>query len=66
MLAEVRQRLLQAQQLSKKYYDVSHRDLEFAVGDWVWLCLLHRTTQSLEPWAKGKLGPRYAGPFQVL
>ena len=65
-LAEVRERLLQAQQLSKKYYDASHRDVEFAVGDWVWLRLLHRTTQSLEPRAKGKLGPRYAGPFQVL
>ena len=36
------------------------------MGDWVWLHLLHRTTQSLEPRAKGKLGPRYAGPFQVL
>ena len=65
-LSEVRERLLQAQQLSKKYYDASHRDVEFAVGDWVWLCLLHRTAQSLEPRAKGKLGPRYAGPFQVL
>ena len=36
------------------------------MGDWVWLRWLHRTTQSLEPRAKGKLGPRYAGPFQVL
>ena len=66
VLAEVRQCLLQAQQLSKKYYDAGHRDLEFAMGNWVWLRLLHRTTQSLEPRAKGKLGPRYAGPFQVL
>jgi len=66
MLAEVRQRLLQAQQLSKKYYDAGHRDVEFQVGDWVWLRLLHRTTQSLDPRAQRKLGPRYAGPFQVL
>jgi hypothetical protein len=66
VLAEVREQLLQAQQLSKKYYDVSHRDLEYAVGDWVWLRLLHRIAQSLKPRAKGKLGPRYAGPFQVL
>jgi len=66
VLAEIRERLLQAQQISKKYYDASHRELEFAVGDWVWLRLLHRTTQSLEPRAKGKLGPRFAGPFQVL
>ena len=66
MLAEVRQRLLQVQQLSKKYYDAGLHDLEFALGDWIWLHLLHRTTKSLEPRAKGKLGPRYAGPFQVL
>jgi len=66
VLAEVRQRLLQAQELSKKYYDAAHRDLELQVGDWVWLCLLNRTTQSLEPQAKGKLGPWYAGPFHVL
>jgi len=66
LLAEVRQRLLQAQQLSKKYYDAGHRDVEFQVGDWVWLRLLHRTAQSLDPRAKRKLGPRYAGPFQVL
>ena len=66
VLAEIRERLLQAQQLSKKFYDTSHRDREFAVGDWVWLRLLHRAAQSLEPRAKGKLGPRYAGPFQVL
>jgi hypothetical protein len=66
ILAEVRQRLLQAQQLSKKYYDAHHRDAEFAVGDWVWLRLMHRTTQSLDPRAKRKLGPRYAGPFLVL
>ena len=41
--------------------------LQYAVGDWVWLCLLHRPTHSLErSRPKGKLGPRYAGPFQVL
>jgi len=66
ILAEVRQRLLQAQQLSKRYYDANHRELEFAVGDWVWLRLLHRTAQSLDPSARRKLGPRYAGSFQVL
>ncbi|XP_021303751.1 uncharacterized protein LOC110430409 [Sorghum bicolor] len=55
-----------AQQLSKCYYDASHWDVEFAVGDWVWFRLLNRTTKSLEPHTKGKLGPRYAGPFRVL
>ncbi|KAJ1262722.1 hypothetical protein BS78_09G131800 [Paspalum vaginatum] len=65
IVAEARQRLIQAQQLSK-YYDASHRDLEFQVGDWVWLRLLHRTAQSLDLKSRGKLGPRYAGPFRVL
>ncbi|XP_020200029.1 uncharacterized protein [Aegilops tauschii subsp. strangulata] len=35
MLAEVWQRLLQAQQLAKHYYDDHHREAEFAMGDWV-------------------------------
>jgi hypothetical protein len=52
ILAESCERLLQAQHLSKKYYNASHRDLEFTVGDWVWLRLLHRTAQSLEPRTK--------------
>jgi hypothetical protein len=66
ILAEVRQRLLQAQELSKKYYNAGHRDVEFAVGDWVYLRLLHRTAQSLDPRAKRKLGPKFAGPFRVV
>jgi hypothetical protein len=66
VLAEVRQRLLQAQELSKKYYNAGHRDVEFAIGDWVYLRLLHRTAQSLDPRAKRKLGLKFAGPFRVL
>jgi hypothetical protein len=65
-LAEVRERLLQAQHVSKRYYDANHRDLEFVMGDWVWLCLLHHQTRTLDPRGKGKLGPRYAGPLQIL
>ena len=65
-LAEVRERLLQAQQYAKRYYDEHHRELEFAVVDWAWLRLLHRPTHSLETRPKGKLGPRYVGPLQVL
>jgi len=65
-VADVRECLLQARQLAKHYYDSHHRVLEFAVGHWVWLRLLHWPTHSLEHRPKGKLGPRYAGPFQVL
>jgi hypothetical protein len=65
-LAEVRTRLLQAQEYARCYYDAHHRPLEFAVGDWVWVQRLHRPTQSLSTGTRGKLGPRYAEPFQVL
>jgi len=65
-LADVRDRLLQAQSYAKRYYDAHHLPLEFDVGSWVWLRLLHRPAQTLAPGARGKLGPRYAGPFQVL
>jgi hypothetical protein len=66
ILTEARQRLIQAQQLAKKYYDANHRELEFDVGAWVWLRLLHRMAQSLDPCAKHKLGPQWAGPFRVI
>ena len=65
-LADVRERLLQAQAYAKRHYDAHHRLLEFAVDDWVWLCLLHQPAQSLVPGPRGKLSPRYAGPFQVV
>jgi hypothetical protein len=64
-LAEVRARLLQAQEHGWRFYDAKHRPLEFVVGDWVLLRLL-RHTQSVAPTSKGKLGPKYAGPFQVM
>ena len=45
-LANVRERLLQARQHAKHYYDVHHRELEFVVGDWVWLaCYTGRPTR---------------------
>lgn len=33
-LAEVHERLLQAQQLARQYYDANHRNLSFEEGDW--------------------------------
>jgi hypothetical protein len=35
ILTEARQRLIQAQQLARKYYDANHRELEFDIGAWV-------------------------------
>ena len=64
-LAEVRYRLLQAQAYAKESYDARHRPLELAVGDWVLLRILHRPAQSLAPGFRGKLAPRFAGPYQI-
>jgi hypothetical protein len=65
-LADVRDRLLQAQEYAEKQYDAWHRPLEFQVDDWVLLRILHRPAQSLVPGFRGKLSPRFAGPFQVV
>jgi hypothetical protein len=65
-LFDVCERLLQAQAYAKSHYDEHHRELEFQVGDWVWLRLLHSQARTLVGNKKSKLGPRYAGPFQIL
>jgi len=65
-LNDVCGRLQQAQEYARHHYDAHHRDLEFQVGDWVWLRVLHRPTQTLLPGSRGKLGPRYAGPYKIL
>lgn len=64
-LEEVHVQLLQAQDYSRRYYDAHYHQLEFSTGDWVWLHMLNRPTQSLSPGSDGKLAPKYAGPFQI-
>ncbi|KAL6129149.1 hypothetical protein ACLB2K_072502 [Fragaria x ananassa] len=61
----VRDRLKAAQSRQKSYADVCRKDLEFQVGDWVFL--------KLSPWKgvvrfgkHGKLSPRYIGPYEIL
>uniref|UniRef100_A0A0A9G1A7 Chromo domain-containing protein n=1 Tax=Arundo donax TaxID=35708 RepID=A0A0A9G1A7_ARUDO len=65
-LIEIRERLEQAQQHYKSVYDRAHREVEFAPGQWVWLRLFHRPMLSLLGSQKGKLAPKFFGPFQVL
>ena len=65
-LAEVRARLLQAQEHARCTYDAKHRPLQLSVGDWVWLRLLHPPTKALVPGGRGKLGPKFAGPYQIV
>jgi hypothetical protein len=65
-LQEAQDRLLQAQEHAKLYYDAKHMNIAFGVGDWVWVKLLHRPVASLPAQSKGKLAPRFYGPYQVL
>ncbi|KAL6211440.1 hypothetical protein ACLB2K_016666 [Fragaria x ananassa] len=61
----VKDRLKAAQSRQKSYADVRMKDLEFQVGDWVFL--------KLSPWKgvvhfgkRGKLSPRYIGSYEII
>ncbi|XP_073137715.1 uncharacterized protein [Henckelia pumila] len=65
MIAKIRDRMLTVQSRQKSYADRRRRELEFQVGDHVFL--------KVSPWKgvlrfgkKGKLSPRYIGPFEIL
>jgi transposase InsO family protein len=63
---DIRHRLEQAQAVQKRAYDRSHRPVVFLVGDWVLLRLRHRPVASLPQSSKGKLKPRFYGPYRVV
>jgi hypothetical protein len=65
-LQDARERLLQAQEQAKLFYDAKHSDAAFSVGDWVWVKLLQRPVSSMHTQTKGKLVPRFYGPYQIL
>ncbi|CAL2238916.1 unnamed protein product [Prunus armeniaca] len=61
----IRERLKAAQDRQKSYADNRRKDLQFEVGDWVFL--------KLSPWKgimrfgrRGKLSPRYIGPYKIV
>jgi hypothetical protein len=65
MIQMVRERLATAQSRQKSYADKRRSDLEFQVGDFVLL--------KVSPWKgvirfrkRGKLGPRYIGPYRII
>ncbi|XP_017972518.1 PREDICTED: uncharacterized protein LOC18507117 [Theobroma cacao] len=61
----IRQRMLTAQSRQKSYTDNRRRDLEFQVGDHVFLKV--SPMNGIMRFAKkGKLSPRYIGPFEIL
>ncbi|VVA39016.1 PREDICTED: retrotransposon, partial [Prunus dulcis] len=61
----IRERLKTAQDRQKSYADNRRKDLQFEIGDWVFL--------KLSPWKgvvrfgrRGKLSPRYIGPHEIV
>jgi hypothetical protein len=65
-LRDIRERLLQAQNSMKAHEDGQRRDIEFDIGEWVWLRLQHRPVASLVPASNAKLAPRFYGPYQIV
>ena len=61
----IRQRLLTAQGRQKNYADKRRRPLDFEVGDHVFI-KVSPTKGIMRFGKKGKLSPRYVGPFEVL
>jgi hypothetical protein len=65
LVQQVRENLRVAQTRQKSYVDVCRRDLTFAVDDHVYLKVSQmRGIRRFN--VKGKLAPRYIGPFKVL
>ena len=61
----IRKRLLTAQSRQKSYADVRRRPLEFKTGDYVFLKVMPKRGV-IRFGKRGKLSPRYIGPFEVL
>jgi hypothetical protein len=61
----VRESLKVAQSRQRSYADKRRRDLSFEVGDFVYLMVsAMRGTRRFK--VKGKLAPRYVGPFKIV
>jgi hypothetical protein len=61
----IRENLKVTQSRQKSYANKRRRDLSFEVGDFIYLKVSPmRGTRRFK--VKGKLAPRYVGPFQIL
>ncbi|KAK6124838.1 hypothetical protein DH2020_041414 [Rehmannia glutinosa] len=61
----IKERIRTAQSRQKSYADKRRKDLEFEVGDEVFLRLSPRKGL-INPKKGGKLNPRYVGPYKIL
>jgi hypothetical protein len=61
----IQQNLKAAQSRQKSYVDTRRRDLEFKIGDYVYLKV--SPMRGVKRFSvKGKLSPRYVGPFKIM
>ncbi|KAA0025167.1 pol protein [Cucumis melo var. makuwa] len=63
-IQKIRARMLTAQSRQKSYADVRHKDLQFDVGDMVFLKMAPMKAV-LRFEKKGKVSPRFVGPFEI-
>lgn len=61
----IRERLRTAQSRQKSYSDTRRRDLEFDIDDWVFL-KVSPMKGIMRFGKKGKLSPRYIGPYRIV
>lgn len=61
----IRERLKTAQSRQKSYVDVRRRELEFELNDWVFL-KVSPMKGVMRFGRKGKLSPRYIGPYKIV
>ncbi|KAA0066900.1 pol protein [Cucumis melo var. makuwa] len=64
-IQKIRARMLTGQSRQKSYADVRHKDLEFEVGDMVFLKVAPMKGV-LRFEKKGKLSPHFVGPLQLV
>lgn len=64
-IQKIRKRILTAESRQKIYADIRRKDLEFEVGDHVFLKIAP-VRCVLRFGKKGKLNPRFIGPFEIL
>ena len=62
---KIRQRMVAAQSRQKCYADVKRRNVEFSIGDQVFL-KISSMKGIMRFGKKGKLSPRFIGPFEIL
>ena len=66
VLQELKQNLLKAQNLMKAQANKHKRQIDFEVGDWVFLKLQPYKRRSLARRPVAKLSPKFYGPYKIL